>query len=113
MPEDTSKQEILEAINSFSQHMDAEIGGIKTEIGGIKTEIGGIKTEITRIQATMVTKDYLDEKLFDMKGDIVSIVRKEDAKLKVLVDVLIEKKVLSKEDEKRILSMEPFPQLYP
>lgn len=36
----------------------------------------------------MVTKDYLDDKLADLKGDLVVLMRKEDAKLQALVDVL-------------------------
>lgn len=46
-----------------------EIGGIKGEIGGLKGEIVGIKTRLTKIEATMVTKDYLDDKLADLRGE--------------------------------------------
>ncbi|MBI4427199.1 MAG: hypothetical protein HY569_01800 [Candidatus Magasanikbacteria bacterium] len=116
-----------------------EIGGIKTEIGGIKEEIGGIKTEIggmrgeidmimeevggtkvemsglradiADIRAQMVTKSYLDDKLADLRGDLTVLMRKEDTKLKALVDILTKKKVLSTEETKIIFSMEPFPQL--
>jgi len=59
----------------------------------------------------MVTKDYLDEKLADLRGDLVVLTRKEDAKVRTLVEILRERKVLTDDDAKRILSMEPFPQL--
>ncbi len=36
----------------------------------------------------MVTKDYLDEKLADLRGDLTILIRKEDTKLKTLVEVL-------------------------
>ncbi len=87
-----------------------EISGIKTEISGIKGEISGIKGEISGIKATMVTKDYLDEKMSDLRGDLVVLMRKEDTKLKTLVGVLKEKEVLNGNDVKRIYSMEPFAQ---
>ena len=57
----------------------------------------------------MVTKEYLDDKLADLKGDIIVVIRKEDRKLAVLVDVLYERRVISDEDKKKILSLEPFP----
>ncbi len=59
----------------------------------------------------MVTKSYLDDKLADLKGDLTVLMRKEDTKLKALVEILAEKKVLNEEDKKRIFTMEPFPQL--
>jgi hypothetical protein len=59
----------------------------------------------------MVTKDYLDEKLADLQGDLTVLMRKEDTKLKTLVEILIEKQVLSNEDKKRLFVMEPFPEM--
>ncbi|MEK7068035.1 MAG: hypothetical protein AAB956_03495, partial [Patescibacteria group bacterium] len=67
---------------------------------------------LTRIEATMVTKDYLDDKLSDLKGDLVVLMRKEDAKLGALVEILQKRKVISNEDVKTILAMQPFPHLY-
>ncbi|MBI5221987.1 MAG: hypothetical protein HY980_00605 [Candidatus Magasanikbacteria bacterium] len=104
-------QEVLEAVSDYAAHTDQQIGEIKTEISGIKVEIGGIKTEISSIKNQMVTKSYLDDKLADLRGDLTVLMRKEDTKLKTLVDILTEKKVLSFDDTKRIFSMEPFPQL--
>lgn len=63
------------------------------------------------IRAEMVTKEYLDDKLADLRGDLVVLTRKEDAKLKELVSVLREKDILNDPDVKRILTMAPFPQL--
>lgn len=95
--EPTTK-EILEAINAFSAETDKQFAQIKGEIGGIK--------------ATMVTKDYLDSKLFDLRGDIISVIRKEDVKMAKLIDILQKRNVINSEDVKIILSMEPFPQLF-
>jgi len=67
---------------------------------------------LDKIEATMVTRDYLDRKMANMKGDLVAMIRDEDKKLGITVETLAEKKVISKDDEKRILSMEPFPKLY-
>jgi len=116
---ESSNTEILQIINNYATHIEeeiggikTEIGGIKTEIGGIKTEIGGIKTEIGGIKATMVTKDYLDDKLSDLKGDIIITMRKEDMKFKALVEILQKRNLISSEDVRTVLSMQPFPQMY-
>src|SRR3989344_4755544 len=107
--------DVLAAVNTFADethqefsNIKGEISGIKGEISGIKGEISGIKGEIISIKATMVTKDYLDEKMSDLRGDLVVMMRKEDTKLKTLVGVLKEKSVLDSNDVKRIYSMEPF-----
>jgi len=116
--------DVLAAVNTFADETHQEfsnikgeisgikgdISGINGEISGIKGDISGIKGEIIGIKATMVTKDYLDEKMSDLRGDLVVMMRKEDTKLKTLVGVLKEKSVLDSSDVKRIYSMEPFAQ---
>jgi len=57
----------------------------------------------------MVTKDYLDTKLADLRGDLVVMMRKEDNKLKALVEILKEKKVINNEEVEKIMHLEPFP----
>ena len=97
MPENNNN-EVLEAIHDLATQMD------------IRFETVG--RDITAIKATMVTKEYLDDKLSDLKGDLVVLMRKEDRKVSALVDVLRVKQVLSDEEAKRILTMEPFPQIF-
>src|SRR3989344_2391389 len=62
-----------------------------------------------RIEATMVTKSYLDEKLADLSGDLVVKLKKEDAKLSRLVDILKRKKVLDKNEVKELAEYQIFP----
>ena len=86
--EDASKNEILEAIGEFSNRVDKELATIK---------------------AVMVTKDYLDDKLLNMKGDMVVMMRKEDDKVKTLVQILQRKNLLNDDEAKSIFALEPFP----
>ncbi len=97
-------QDVLDAVVSFAENTE-------NRFNKVEAEIGGIKTEITSIKSQMVTKSYLDDKLADLRGDLVTLTRKEDTKLKATVNILADKKVLSKDDTKKIFSMEPFPQL--
>ncbi|MFA6534121.1 MAG: hypothetical protein WCT37_03030 [Patescibacteria group bacterium] len=89
-------QEILEAIGEFSNKMDGELGVIKSDI--------------THIKATMVTKDYLDHKMAEQKGDLTVLIRKEDSKLKTVVSKLTAKKVFSPTDRAEVFALEPFPE---
>lgn len=76
-----------------------------------KQEFSSLEKRVIKIEATMITKEYLDEKLADLRGDLVVLMRKEDTKLKTLVDILTKKQVITDNDAKQILTMEPFPQL--
>ena len=67
--------------------------------------------KIDGLKTTMVTKDYLDEKMADLRGDLAILIRKEDTKLKALINILSKRKVISSSDQEKIYSMEPFPEL--
>lgn len=78
---------ILEAINVFSSHVDSEFNTVRSEINSTKSEAGSMKSEIksintrlTRVESEMVTKDYLDRKLWDLQGDMVAMTRREIAR---------------------------------
>ncbi len=54
--------------------------------------------------------EKMDEKLADLKGDLTVLMRKEDKKLVALIALLKNKQVISEEEVKQILALEPFPQ---
>jgi hypothetical protein len=97
MDNQPTNQDILETINEFSTHVDKRFVRIEERIGSM--------------EKTMVTKDYLDDKLADLRGDLVVLTRKEDAKLAATLNLLAQKHVISNEEAKTILAMEPFPKL--
>jgi len=104
MGDKITNQEILQAINAFSSDVDKKFGGIDKKFEGIDKKIN-------KIQSLMVTKDYLDEKFSDFRGDLVVLMRKEDVKLNKLVDILEGKKIITNKEAQAVLSMEPFPKL--
>lgn len=89
MASEPTMNDILEAISEFSSKNDERL---------------------TRIESQMVTKEYLDDKLINLKADLTVVMRKEDHKLEALTRLLASKKVISDDDAKSILSLEPFPQ---
>ena len=88
--------------------IDTLAGMMKKEFDGIGNRFSGLEGKVDKIEATMVTKDYLDEKLADLRGDLVVLTRKEDTKVGKLIEVLKRRKVISEEETKEILAMEPF-----
>lgn len=93
--------DIIEAINLLSTGTDERFEKLENKVDGID------KT----IRNQMVSKDYLDDKLTDASGDLTVLIRKEDTKTKTIVANLKKKKVYTEAEEKKYLSMEPFPQL--
>ncbi|MEK7083694.1 MAG: hypothetical protein AAB932_00470 [Patescibacteria group bacterium] len=88
-----------------------DVAVIKQDIVVIKQDIVVIKQDIAVIQSTMVTKDHLDEKMSDLRGDLVVLARKEDTKVKALINLLKAKQVITEGDAKQLLTMEPFAEL--
>lgn|SRR3989338_10909027 len=112
MNNEPTNTDLLKAITEAKTHTDGRIDEIFEAIGEFATKVDQQFGRINATLTTMPTKDDMDEKLANTKGDIIVTVRKEDIKLRTLVEILREKQVLSDPDIKRILSLEPFPQLF-
>ncbi len=83
----------------------------KEEFNELKGEFIELKKDVTSIKSTIATKDFVTEKLSDLQGNLVVLMRKEDTKLKALVEILKDRHVITEEDKKQILALEPFPSL--
>ena len=107
---ETTTTEIMEFLQ---EHMVT-----KTDLQEAKTELRGemskMKTELRGEMSKMKTEllDAMDDKLSDLKGDLVILMRKEDRKVANLVNLLKNKRVISEEEAKTILALEPFPQIF-
>lgn len=100
---------VLETVNTFANHVEGEFASVKQEINGIKQEIGGLKQDIGIIKATMVTKDYLDDKLAIRKADLIIIDRKQEEKINSMASKLADKKVFTRQEAEEIVHISPFP----
>lgn len=83
----------------------------ETSMASVDKRLGGMEVRLTKVEAQMVTKEYLDDKLSDLRGDLVVMMRKEDNKLKTLLGILQTRKVITKVDASKVMAMEPFAQL--
>ena len=61
------------------------------------------------MRAVMVTKDYLDNKLADLRGDLVALARKGNTKFGALIEELVDNKQMDQKVAAKLLAMEPFP----
>lgn len=68
---------------------------------GVDKRLAALEEKTTRIEATMVTKSYLDEKLADLKGDLIVKMRKLDGHLAFIEDLLKARSVFSDADVAR------------
>src|SRR3989338_3188202 len=110
MDTDPTIQDILEAVNAASSATEGRFSELTATTEGRFSELKSTmatKADLNRLELKII--DAMDEKLGDLKGDLVVLMRKEDKKLTELVNVLKERHIISEEDVKRVLGMEPFP----
>lgn len=107
--------------------MRDEFKDIKVGFQGMKQDIDDL-TEITReaferVEERMATKedlgklkldlvDAMAEKNAELRGDLVVLMRKEDTKIISLVELLKKKTVITENEAKAILTLEPFPRFF-
>ena len=100
---EATKQEILNAINTFA-------GDMEGRFEKIDKRFKKIDRRFDKIEGQMVTKDYLDEKLANLRSDLVLLTRKEDTKVTTLIDTLGQRKAITEQDRKYLMALEPFEQ---
>lgn len=98
----------FDEVDGRFKKVETRIDAIEPKIVAIESKVGTIETNVAHIGASTVTKDYLDEKLFDVKGDMTALTRKEDRKVISVVTLLEKKKVFTRHEPDSILSLEPF-----
>jgi len=71
-----------------------------------------LEEEIRKIRQEMkffVTRDYLDKRITELRGDMTVLIRKEDRKVDSLIRILQENEGVTVMQAEKILAMEPFP----
>ena len=69
--------EVLSAINDYSTKTDQKISELslntqemRSDMQEMCSDMKEMRADIKRIDAIMVTKEYLDDKLADLRGDL-------------------------------------------
>lgn len=91
------------------QQIGEELGKVIEQ--NVTPTLDDLDRRVAKIEAEMVTKSYLDDKLADLEGGMVGRLRKEDAKVNRLVEMLQMKKVLTEEEVKQLAEFQIFPKM--
>jgi len=96
-----------EAVGGVRQEMKQMESSIKEEMKQMES---GIRQDMMKVKLDLI--DAMDDKNADLKGDLVILMRKEDTKVVNLIELLKHKQVLTSEEARGLLTMEPFPKLF-
>jgi hypothetical protein len=113
MQKEVTTNEIMEFLK---EHMvtkgDIADTAIKSDIDDIvtKNDIADMATETDLRKMESRIYDKMDDKLADLKGDIVLLMRKGSKGVMELIELLREKDILTEDEELRLLALQPFPQ---
>lgn len=100
-------QETLDGHTEMIADIKEDVEILKNDMSTLKNDVSTLKNDVTGIKATMVTKDYLDEKLGVTRGHAVELIRKEDERVSVLIGSLHEKDILTDSDVSMLSELKP------
>ena len=103
-PKNTKIDEVLEAMHLLSEQMHSQFIAVENRLDRVGSRLERNDGQI----ASLVNKVYLDDKLADLRGDLTLLTRNEDGKLLALVDLLYGKRLMTKEESKYIMVLQPF-----
>ncbi|TAL49899.1 hypothetical protein EPN81_04285 [Patescibacteria group bacterium] len=78
------------------------------EINRLDSKINQLDGKINQTKLDIL--DAMDEKLGSLKGDLIVMMRNEDKKVTMLIEILKQKNVLDKNDVDALSVLQPFPQ---
>lgn len=89
---------------------------LKKEIDQIRSEMAtkddlekfATKDDLGKLRSDML--DFIARQNMDLRGDLVVLMRGEDHKLMTLVEIMLEKNLLTKTEANRVAKLQPFPQ---
>jgi len=97
---------IEDNVNPQFDELNGRIDKIESKLGG---RMDRLEDDVVSIKSQMVTKAYLDEKMADLSGDVIVRLKKEDAKVNRLIEMMGSKKVLNRQEVKELEGFKIFP----
>lgn len=118
----SANADVLEAIQSFSTSVDHRFDRLEGRMGNVEGRLERVEGrlervegrlekvegKVNRIEGTMVTKDYLDDKLADHGVRYGGLIRQTNEKVGMLTSALVSEGSLSAKAAKAVMSAEPF-----
>lgn len=97
----------FDAIGKQVGNLESDVSTLKSDVGTLKSDVGTLKSDVGHLKSQMVTKEYLDDKLADLWGDVIVLFRKDDRRFLELVSTLEKRNGLSDNDVKRLDILRP------
>ncbi len=102
-------EKVDERFDKIDGRFEATESELMEAIHDLSDQLEGLTGRVTRIESQMVTKDYLDRKIDDLRGDLVALSKKTNTKFNVLIEQLVINGTLKRKVADQILALEPFP----
>ena len=83
---------------SIQKQIDEKFDGVEAKFEGLGKRVEGLEKKVNNLP----DKPYLDDKIADLKGDIVVKLRREDAKVNFLIGLLRNHSVLTDAEVERL-----------
>lgn len=104
---------VEKGLNRFwESDVEPAFQGVAKTFEGVDKRFEAIDKRFERIEkqiSQLPTKSYLDDKLAELEGGLISKLRKEDQKLERLVEMLKQKDVLTENEQKELAELKVFP----
>lgn len=115
---DSNHQEVMELVHEFSNHVEERFQQIEGRLEGVESRLEGVEGRLEGVEGrlegvenqvgAMLTQEYFDEQMTELRGDFVIHGARKDKKVTTVVDLLVEKKVFTSHDRKRVFGVESF-----
>ena len=73
----------LNGVENMLDRVEGRLGDVEGKLVKVEGRVDKVECGLNAVKTGMVTKDYLDEKLLALKGDLTIMTRKEDVKLRL------------------------------
>lgn len=102
-------KEGFDGVDKRFEDVDKRFEGIETRMA-TKEDLQALATkeDLGKLRSDLI--DYIAKQNMHLKGDLVVLLRGEDKKLFALVELLVKKSLLSREEAQQVTKLEPFPQ---
>ncbi len=85
----------LTEVKSDVGTLKSDVGTLKSDVGTLKSDVGTLKSDVAMIKATMVTKDFLEDRLADFKVSLKTGAQTINTKLNRMTQILHKKNMLT------------------
>lgn len=85
-------------VDFWEGNLEPSFNTVFDQLGKVDERLGKVETDITSLNgkvAQLPTKSYLDDKIANLEGGLITKLRKEDEKINRLAEMLKDKEVLS------------------